>query len=325
MILVHQTRGTGVGNWEVNYIASYTAGTITTLLNLANTYTDSGASQAQVLVLKQYSNVNISSTLTTKAWDGNVGGITAFCCCGSTTITGTISANGNDGISTVGYASGGSGIGFSGGQGISSNGAPAYQGEGSASAGTTSTSANGNGGGGGDATNDSGSGGGGGGGGHASTGTAGSSGNNGVAGNGGGLVGSADLTTWFLGGGGGGGSRAGTTDIGGGGGGGGIVIIFSKIIDTSAGYITSNGGIGGTSGSSWGYGGDGAGGSIFLKYISGTLGTNRLTATGGTRSNNASLGRIRLEGCSRIGTTDSPTGSYVDGGFSFCGSIASII
>ena len=51
-ILIQQSRGTGVGKWERNEIASYTAGTITLTDALTNTYTDSGASQAQVLVLK---------------------------------------------------------------------------------------------------------------------------------------------------------------------------------------------------------------------------------------------------------------------------------
>src|SRR5438045_1091315 len=65
-VLIHQTRGTGVGNWELNTIASYVAGTITTVSPLANTY----ASGAQVLVVKQHSGVTISGTLTAKAWTG---------------------------------------------------------------------------------------------------------------------------------------------------------------------------------------------------------------------------------------------------------------
>ncbi|MEM3335472.1 MAG: hypothetical protein QXY47_05520, partial [Thermoplasmata archaeon] len=61
IILIHQTRGTGAGNWELNRIASYTAGTITLLHPLQNTYTTSGASVAQVLVMKQYNNFTINS------------------------------------------------------------------------------------------------------------------------------------------------------------------------------------------------------------------------------------------------------------------------
>ena len=95
LIMIHQSRGTGVGNWELNKIASYATGTITTVLALANTYTDSGSSQAQVLVVMQYSGITINSgyTLTAKAWTGDVGGILALACSGKITVTGTITAS----------------------------------------------------------------------------------------------------------------------------------------------------------------------------------------------------------------------------------------
>src|SRR3990167_7570065 len=64
MLLIHQTRGTGVGQWEINQIASYVAGTITTVLPMAYT------------------------------WNSNVGGILAFLCSGVTNIIGTLSALG---------------------------------------------------------------------------------------------------------------------------------------------------------------------------------------------------------------------------------------
>ena len=73
-ILIHKTRGnttTTAGIYEVNYIASYTAGTITTLLPLANSYQDSGNDQSQVLVLKQYSSAAVSTVLTGKSWNEN--------------------------------------------------------------------------------------------------------------------------------------------------------------------------------------------------------------------------------------------------------------
>jgi len=47
ILFIHQTRGTGAGNWELNKVSSYTAGTITTAYDLMNTYTDSGDSQAK--------------------------------------------------------------------------------------------------------------------------------------------------------------------------------------------------------------------------------------------------------------------------------------
>src|SRR3990167_5811311 len=81
-IWIHQARGTGTDIWEVNYIVSYVAGTITTVFPLDNTYTDSGASQAQVRVIPQYSGITISSTLTAKPWNGNVGGAIILGCNG---------------------------------------------------------------------------------------------------------------------------------------------------------------------------------------------------------------------------------------------------
>jgi len=95
-IIIHQTRGTGVGQWELAKIAAYTAGTITTDKNLQLTYTDSGASQAQVRVLKQHNNVTINSgvTYTAKAWDGNVGGLIGWFAKGKTTVNGTITTLG---------------------------------------------------------------------------------------------------------------------------------------------------------------------------------------------------------------------------------------
>src|SRR3990167_4647980 len=133
MLLIHQTRGTGVGQWEINQIASYVAGTITTVLPMAYTYTDSGDSQAQVLVLKRYSSVKVNTgvSYTAKTWNSNVGGILAFLCSGVTNIIGTLSALGK---------------GYNGGSWEVSQ---ANQGEGTIALGTTSTAANGTGGGGG--------------------------------------------------------------------------------------------------------------------------------------------------------------------------------
>ena len=109
IILIHQSRGTGAGAWELNVISSYVAGTITTTYALSNTYTDSGASQAQVRVLNQYSSATINSgiTYTTKAWDANVGGILAVLCNGTITVTGTISANAKGYLGGTGDAGGG--------------------------------------------------------------------------------------------------------------------------------------------------------------------------------------------------------------------------
>jgi hypothetical protein len=276
IILIHQSRGTGAGQWELNVIASYTAGTITTKYDLAYTYTDSGASQAQVRVLKQYSDVTIdeSVTYTAKAWDGNVGGILAFLCNGTTTITGTINSNGGRVTTTTG-------IGFIGGQRETNKLEPSC-GEGTVGYKVDNkTTANGNGGGCGTRDSDNNVGGGGG------NGTVGATGS-GSGGAGGTTAGSADLTTMVFGGGSGGNSDAEGGYLPGiGGNGAGIVAIFSKNLVIS-GNITSNGGDGFTQdagGSSSGSGGSGgAGGSILIKGNDLILGSSLITAAAGSPS-----------------------------------------
>ncbi len=71
IVLIHQSQGTGAGTWQRNKIASYTAGTITLESALNATY----GTGAQVLVLKQYTNVTVTSgkTWTAKDWNGTVG------------------------------------------------------------------------------------------------------------------------------------------------------------------------------------------------------------------------------------------------------------
>lgn len=322
IILIHQSRGTGVGNWELNQIASYTTGTITTVFNLSNTYTDSGASQAQVRVLPQYSQVNIDSsyTYTAKAWDGNVGGILAFLCNGTTTVEGTITAAGKGFRGGAGGARG-SGAGTSG-----------TQGEGAAGTGTSSSSANGNGGGAGIKNSDGGAGGGGGG-----LSTSGSNGGTGqgTGGTGGTADGGATLVDCVFGGGGGGGSgeqNTGSTGTGGGAGGpgGGFLYIVSKQL-TVTGSISGNGSVGtagynsGSEGS--GGGGGGAGGSVFIKTRTAILGSSLVTSSGGTggaaggafsgAGGAGSTGRVRVETCGLTGST-SPSASSQEGGFGFC-------
>ena len=326
-ILIIQSRGTGVGNWEVNQISSYVAGTITTVHQLANTYTDSGASQAQVLVLKQYSSGVITATLTGKAWNTNIGGIIAFLINGKLTISGSgqIALNGANGTDTDDNQEPGNQGGFRGGVSVETSQTAAGQGEGtSGDRDTYSTSANGSGGGGGGSN----SGGGGGGG----NGTVGSNGS-GTGGTGGSASGSADLTTMTFGGAGGGGRDG--ADQGSGANGGGIVLIFAKEIDTSGASGTAtnvNGGDGGAGPTGGGAGcGGGAGGSVFIKSVVATLGTNKITATGGSAGSGDGFnggaggsGRIRIESCSRTGVTN-PSASESIGGHSFCGSLASII
>lgn len=305
-VLIHQTRGTGAGNWELNQIDSYTAGTITLKKVLQNTYTDSGDSQAQVIQLKQYKNFtqNTGHTLTAKAWDGNVGGIIAFLAKGTVTIEGSISAIAR------GYRgnANSSGVGDRGG----------YRGEGSVDAGgTINSGANGSAGGGGQTSGSNR--GGGAGGGHAASGTNGAGGP-GVS-TGGNAVGHAELTTMLFGGSGGAGGfhsvNNGAGAGGGGGTGGGIIAIFAnEIIATSATSISSGGGAGNNSGNYYAAGGGGAAGSILLKAKNATLGTTKFLApagsagTGGNAAGAGSVGRIHLDySVSYTGTTN-PTLDY---------------
>lgn len=321
LILIHQTRGTGAGQWELNKIAGYTAGTITTSYPLIYTYTDSGASQAQVLVLKQYSSFtqNSGHTLTAKAWNGNVGGIIAFVCNGDTTITGTLDNKGANGSGQTG----GTSKAYFGGNGNYAIGAAARgnygEGYSGASAASSNTNANGNGGGGGYVPNTSFAGAGGGGGGN---GTAGSNGGtqNGTGGSGGATAGSADLTSMIPGGGGGGGAIMEGGNVnqrgGAGGAGGGIILIISKNI-TISGSIISNGGNGSVSTSNTdarGSGGGGAGGSILLKAQTATLGATKVSSSAGTggvdgRANggNGGVGRIHLDYSDSYTGTTTPT------------------
>lgn len=307
-ILIHQTRGTGAGNWELNQIDSYTAGTITLKKALQNTYTDSGASQAQVIQLKQYKSFtqNSGHTLTAKAWNGDVGGIIAFLAKGTTTINGTISAVGR---------------GFRGGYGsYQASNSHGTQAEGSgADRGTQSKSANGNGGGGGMRETSDGAinSGGGGGGGNSSSGSNGSSGTQG--GTGGTAGGGSGLTTSVFGGGGGGAGgkyeNSGDDQKGANGAtGAGMVFIFSDNISIT-GSVNTNGSNGSTINNRGGSGGS-AGGSVLLKCKTATLGTNKIVSSGssggssgswGSPGGGGSVGRIHLDYSGSYTGTTSPT------------------
>lgn len=194
VLLIHQTRGTNCGVWEINRVSSGGGTTSLTLqIALNYTYTDSGASQAQAVKVPQYTDCTVQSgTWTVPTWDGNVGGVAPFAIKGTLTVTGTISAMGNN-------ASGrtpGSGTGYSGGIGGGGSSDPGTQGEGEVGAGAQSTAANGEGGGGGASP--------------AGWGGAGGAGSTNAAGNGGTTGGTgfqtvSDLTTHFVFGGGAGG------------------------------------------------------------------------------------------------------------------------
>lgn len=295
LILIHQTRGTGVGQWELNKIDSYAAGTITTVDNLIYSY----ASGAQVLVMPQYSSglIDTGVTLTAKAYNGTVGGIYAKFCNGTFSIVGTLTMTGK------GFTPGGS----------VSIGGQANQGFGTPGSGGASTAANGNGGGG--ALSDGGNhSGGGGGGGNGASGAAGAGDSGGTGGAAGGSVGNASLVSADFGGAGGGGARgAGVSGTpGAGSNGGGFGLIISKIITVTG--SLPNGGVGGVSGSSSGGGGGGGGGGSWLfKGQELTLGSNLVTAPAGAAGGGivvggaGGVGRIHADYKTSITGTTTPT------------------
>lgn len=311
LILIHQTQGVGGGNWELNQIQSYVAGTITTVHDLENNY----VTGAQVLVLKQYSSVTVDTgfSYTVKPWDGTVGGIMSFLCSGETNVNGTLNLKGADGDVAAGRPSGG---GYRGGARSQANNGNAGQGESPTGAGTATTSANGAGGGGGQTNGTNrGQGAGGGGGGHVGAGangtqTSGASGSHtlGVGGND--LAGPADLTTMAPGGSGGGGAGESGAPSTQGGNTGGMLCIFT---DTYR--IGNNGRVnidGGSTATINITGGAGPGGTGLVKCRRAILNNNKMTANPGTPGVASGLGqggtsvngRIRIEACSYSGNTN---------------------
>ncbi len=318
-ILLHQTQGTGAGAYEMGTIASVESGSgiVTLEENLQSTYTVGGNSKAQAIRVPQFRNVTVQSggILTAHAWDGTTGGILAFLATGTVTVNGTILADykGFRASTTT----------------VNGNNQSQYCGEGSkyASYATRGPTGGSEGGGGenesGSAQNDIVRGAGGG------NGTKGQDGykdNNPFPAHGGSTSGTADLTNMTFGGAGGHGAHN-WQDSGAkrGGNGGGIVYITGVTLTMGTnGSITANGEDAYYAGvDPFGVGGGGAGGSILLKVQTATLGTNKITATGGTSDEQPSGygdggdGRIRIEACSVSGTTNPPA-SVVEGGHDFC-------
>lgn len=324
-VLIHQTRGTGVGQWEINQVSSDGGGATLTLVQpLSYTYTDSGNSQAQVVEIKEYTGGDITGTLGVTAWGGDTGGILPMMISGKLTISGTLSAAGASGTSGS-PGTGGSGGGFRGGNADVNNAADAAEGSAGPSVVNQETS-NGTGGGGGTPR---GAGApfnaGGGSGGHVNAGTEG--GYAGTPGGSGGDAGAAasdtaDLTNMQFGGGGGGGTeQSGTT--GGGGSGGGIIVVFAKELEITGTVTVKGGDAIDNDGSA------GAGGSVFLKGITLALGTNKITAAGGSDNGGltkaGSIGRVRAEGCVITGSISAGSYSESEGGYNFCASANQIL
>lgn len=299
-LLIHQSSGNtaNIGNWELNKIQSYTAGTITLSYSLIYSY----VTGAQVLVLKQYPSVTINNgvTLAGKAYTGSVGGIIAYMASGSFTNNGT--------ITVVGKGRGG---GPSRTGQVTSDDSTSYQGTSYIGSGTKSRSANGNAGGGGTHWGAIAGGGGGG---------YGTAGGNGVLGQGstgygvgGAAFGVASMVTCLFGGSGGGGAQGADQSSPGGAGAtsAGLIFIFSPTIDLSNGITTANGTNGATA--TGGGGGGSSGGGILLKGSNIIIGTNKVTAatssggtgtSGGGNGGAGGAGRIHIDyGGSYTGTT----------------------
>ncbi len=286
-VIIHQSQRTGAGNWELNKITGISGSTINLAYPLQNNYTTG----AQVVSSAQWDNITLSGTTTPYlSWNGSAGGIIFLVCKNTFTINGTISvAGGNGNIATSGTVTGGSGGGFRGGNGGLGNGQK-YSGEGTTGASVAQYTANGSGGGGAYISTSRA---GGGGGGNSSSGSAGTYGTIGYAGQGGSSSGNSSLTLMTFGGGGGGGGKDATgVYVGSGASGGGIVFLIAKNISIS-GSITVNGGTGGqgTTTSPFGAGGgSGAGGSVLIKAQTATLGTAKITAIGGPTTSGGSSG-----------------------------------
>ena len=85
VVLIHQTQGTGAGNWEVNKAASDFTGSGTFTLEdpLEHNYVTDGSHKAQIVRVPQYSTCNVTGTVTPlAAWNGTWGGIFVVMCNG---------------------------------------------------------------------------------------------------------------------------------------------------------------------------------------------------------------------------------------------------
>lgn len=274
VIMIHQSQGTGAGQWEINVVSSDAGATLNLYYPLAYTY----ATGAQAVLVPQYTGGTLSGAVTCTAWAGSSGGIIALMSSGDLTISGSLSAH------TSGFVGGAGGA----------NAANGKRGEGiNGAAGTDSQAASGNAAGGGLYGTDGRWAGGGGGGGNGAAGSDGATNAGNTKGTGGAAAGVAGLTTMVFGGGGGGGGggTGGNTGTGGNGGtGGGIIVVIAKTLVYSG--TLSNYGSGGANGSGGrrGGGGGGGGGSVLIKSQIATLGSALLNAAAGSGGTGESAG-----------------------------------
>ena len=309
LVVLHQTQGTGAGQWEFNLVVSG-GGSTSLVFAVPNHYTF--ATGAQIIKVPRYLAATISAHTTT-AWNGSVGGIEVILAKTSITVSGALNGNGGNGAKGIGSIAGGTGGGFRGGAAKSNGSGHAYSGDGSVGNTLSQSAYNGNGGGGGRLNQN-----GGGGGGNATAGGNGQNVNGGTFGVGGTAVGSTDLLTIFPGGGGGGGCKDSVKSVSSGASGGAIFILISKSITLSAGVTVNGGSAIDCADGEGACGGGGAGGSVLGVCDTATLGTNQITATaGGTSTTGAdggagSVGRIAVHHSGTVTGTTNPTFVDVD-------------
>jgi hypothetical protein len=273
-VLVMQMQGTNSGSYDELIITSLTATSLTFSSSTSVTYATSGLNLAQVILIPQYTTVNVSAgaTLTGPAWNGSTGGVLIYYANGAVTINGTITMTGNGftgGTGGAGNAAGTLGSGGTGGAIANAAGLNANPIGGGAGGGSPA-GAGGNGGQGSILAPISGN-----------SGTGVGAGTSGVAG-----TNMSSGSTILLMGGGGGGGQGGQGGQGGGGGGGGGAA--SNLI---LGSIGANGVAGIVGTASIGAGGiGGTGGGIILMRIASMTGTGTVLSNGSIGSNGIGTG-----------------------------------
>jgi len=293
-ILIHQSQhATAAGTWEIVKVSSDAGATLNLYTALVNSY----STGAQCILIPQYTGGTISGAITGTAWNGSVGGIIALMSSGDLINTGSITPP----------------AGFRGGTGTPINDRQTgHRGENEVSN-PQDQNHNANGVGGGAGETDGGSRSGGGGGGYATSGTDGQT-VGGQGGHGGTTIGLANLTTAFFGGGGGSGGTDSNEQAQTAGAGSGCVFIFAKSFTTSSGIIPCTGRTPANCNQAGGSGG-GAGGFCLIKCQTAVLGTNKITAAGGTGGVSSvtgdggagGVGRIHIDYYSSYTGTTTPT------------------
>ncbi len=330
IVLIHQSQVTNVGNYQLNQLTGYTSGTgaMTFLLPLNVTY----GTGAQIIQVKQYTNVSLSGNYTVKAWNGTVGGFLVIMAQGDIDGAG-FSFLANGAAATTG--TGATGGGYRGGNGSGNNvNNAAGKGEGTTAGtitgGGSGTDNRGNQGSGGGGTEGSGLSGltsnpaGGGGGGNGTAGGNGHAKSSDIYGGTGGVVGgSSDLSTMVFGGG-GGGSMQDTSSIAGSSGGGCVWLICGGQLKNIT--VNFKGGSATTASSNlYGgapTGGAGAGGSCLVNAVS--MNSVTFQGLGGTvvgsswPGGTGGDGRLVYNTCSATSITSDISATANIGGQPFC-------